>query len=110
MIDRSEVERSILRTFKLNSVVFCQAATGSFSFKDVEFSYPTRPHQRILKGINLKVAAGQTVALVGSSGCGKSTVLQLLQRYYDPDSGTIVSLKRSAGHTFLALLLNARRM
>ncbi|XP_013173168.1 PREDICTED: multidrug resistance protein homolog 49-like [Papilio xuthus] len=66
-----------------------KVATGSFGIKDVEFSYPTRPHQRILKGVNLKVEAGQTVALVGSSGCGKSTILQLLQRYYDPDSGTI---------------------
>uniref|UniRef100_A0A2A4J7A7 ABC-type xenobiotic transporter n=1 Tax=Heliothis virescens TaxID=7102 RepID=A0A2A4J7A7_HELVI len=65
------------------------AATGNFSVRDVEFSYPTRPHQRILKGIDLKVEAGKTVALVGSSGCGKSTVLQLIQRFYDPDSGNI---------------------
>ncbi|XP_049693223.2 multidrug resistance protein homolog 49 [Helicoverpa armigera] len=64
-------------------------ATGNFSVRDVEFSYPTRPHQRILKGIDLKVEAGKTVALVGSSGCGKSTVLQLIQRFYDPDSGNI---------------------
>ncbi|KPJ04743.1 Multidrug resistance protein 1 [Papilio xuthus] len=78
---------------------FC-VATGSFGIKDVEFSYPTRPHQRILKGVNLKVEAGQTVALVGSSGCGKSTILQLLQRYYDPDSGTIVSGKPNIDRTF----------
>ncbi|CAG4942049.1 unnamed protein product [Colias eurytheme] len=65
------------------------SATGAFSIKEVEFSYPTRPHQRILKGIDLKVEAGKTVALVGSSGCGKSTILQLLQRFYDPDTGTI---------------------
>ncbi|CAH1647758.1 unnamed protein product [Spodoptera littoralis] len=65
------------------------AATGNFSIRDVEFSYPTRPHLRILKGIDLKVDAGKTVALVGSSGCGKSTVLQLMQRFYDPDSGNI---------------------
>ncbi|CAH0716416.1 unnamed protein product, partial [Brenthis ino] len=64
-------------------------ATGNFLIKDVEFSYPTRPNQRILKGIDLKVEAGKTVALVGSSGCGKSTVLQLMQRFYDPDSGNI---------------------
>ncbi|XP_061382310.1 multidrug resistance protein homolog 49-like [Danaus plexippus] len=62
-------------------------ATGNFSIKDVEFSYPTRPHQRILKGIDLKVEAGKTIALVGSSGCGKSTILQLMQRFYDPDTG-----------------------
>ncbi|XP_047524484.1 multidrug resistance protein homolog 49-like [Pieris napi] len=64
-------------------------ATGNFSIKEVEFSYPTRPNQRILKGVDLKVEAGKTVALVGSSGCGKSTILQLFQRFYDPDTGTI---------------------
>ncbi|CAH2103160.1 unnamed protein product [Euphydryas editha] len=64
-------------------------ATGNFSINDVEFSYPTRPHQRILKGVDLKVEAGKTVALVGSSGSGKSTILQLMQRFYDPDTGNI---------------------
>ncbi|KAJ0183787.1 hypothetical protein K1T71_000210 [Dendrolimus kikuchii] len=64
-------------------------ASGNFSIKDIEFSYPTRPHQQILKGVDLKVDAGKTVALVGSSGCGKSTILQLIQRFYDPDTGNI---------------------
>nr|ADV76539.1 ATP-binding cassette sub-family B member 3 [Trichoplusia ni] len=64
-------------------------ASGNFSVRDVEFSYPTRAHQRVLKGVDLKVEAGKTVALVGPSGCGKSTVLQLMQRFYDPDSGNI---------------------
>ncbi|CAB3235159.1 unnamed protein product [Arctia plantaginis] len=64
-------------------------ASGSFSVNNVEFCYPTRPNQKILKGINLKVEVGMTVALVGSSGCGKSTVLQLMQRFYDPDTGNI---------------------
>ncbi|XP_059046316.1 multidrug resistance protein homolog 49-like [Achroia grisella] len=64
-------------------------ASGSFSFKDVEFSYPTAPHHRVLRGLELKVEAGKTVALVGASGCGKSTVLQLMQRFYDPDTGCI---------------------
>ncbi|CAG9138256.1 unnamed protein product [Plutella xylostella] len=65
------------------------AASGNFSIKKLEFSYPSRPHQSILRGIDLDVDAGKTIALVGSSGCGKSTILQLLQRYYDPDCGTI---------------------
>ena len=42
-----------------------------------------------MKGLNLKVQSGQTVALVGSSGCGKSTTVQLIQRLYDPDEGTV---------------------
>lgn len=65
--------------------------------RDVEFCYPTRPSQRVLKGIDLKMEAGKTIALVGSSGCGKSTILQLFQRFYDPDSGFIVS-----NHIFVA--------
>ncbi|XP_061705588.1 multidrug resistance protein homolog 49-like isoform X1 [Cydia pomonella] len=65
------------------------SATGKFGIKEAEFSYPTRPHIRVLRGLDLQVEAGKTVALVGASGCGKSTVLQLLQRFYDPDSGTI---------------------
>lgn len=73
-------------------IISVQTATGNFNIKEVEFSYPTRPHQRILRGIDLKVDAGKTVALVGSSGCGKSTVLQLMQRFYDPDTGNIVSI------------------
>ncbi|CAB3225446.1 unnamed protein product [Arctia plantaginis] len=64
-------------------------ATGNFSLKGVEFSYPTRKRQKVLRGIDLKMEAGKTVALVGSSGCGKSTILQLIQRFYDPDEGAI---------------------
>ena len=76
---------------------------GAISFKDVVFSYPSRPGVPILKDFSLevflkisiaasiflcwKVPAGKTVALVGSSGSGKSTVVQLLQRFYDPVSG-----------------------
>uniref|UniRef100_A0A8C3VJ32 P-type phospholipid transporter n=1 Tax=Catagonus wagneri TaxID=51154 RepID=A0A8C3VJ32_9CETA len=62
---------------------------GNLEFSDVHFSYPARPNVKILKGINLKVESGQTVALVGNSGCGKSTTVQLIQRLYDPDEGMI---------------------
>lgn len=48
---------------------------------------------QILKGLNLKVNCGQTVALVGGSGCGKSTTVQLIQRFYDPKEGTVRHLK-----------------
>ncbi|XP_069318512.1 phosphatidylcholine translocator ABCB4 isoform X2 [Eulemur rufifrons] len=62
---------------------------GNLEFNDVHFSYPSRPNVKILKGLNLTVQSGQTVALVGSSGCGKSTMVQLIQRLYDPDEGTV---------------------
>ncbi|XP_040218089.1 ATP-dependent translocase ABCB1-like isoform X2 [Rana temporaria] len=63
--------------------------TGNIEFKNIHFSYPTRPDTQILKSLNLKVKAGQTVALVGASGCGKSTTIQLLQRFYDPLIGEV---------------------
>jgi ATP-binding cassette subfamily B (MDR/TAP) protein 1 len=57
---------------------------GSVTLQDVHFAYPTRPTARVFTGLNLSIPAGQTAALVGSSGCGKSTIIQLLQRFYDP--------------------------
>ncbi|XP_028629035.1 ATP-binding cassette sub-family B member 5 [Grammomys surdaster] len=62
---------------------------GNIEFKNVSFSYPSRPSAKILKGLNLKIKAGETVALVGPSGSGKSTAVQLLQRLYDPEEGCI---------------------
>ncbi|XP_036036694.1 multidrug resistance protein 2-like isoform X1 [Onychomys torridus] len=62
---------------------------GNLEFKNVHFSYPSRNGVQILKGLNLKVQSGQTVALVGNSGCGKSTTVQLLQRLYDPIEGVV---------------------
>lgn len=63
-------------------------------FSKVEFHYPTRPEMQILQGLNLIVKPGQMVALVGQSGCGKSTCIQLLQRLYDPISGTVTMDRR----------------
>ncbi len=62
---------------------------GNVSFKDVHFTYPTRPDIPILKGISLDIKAGQKIALVGSSGAGKSTIIQLLLRFYNIKSGDI---------------------
>ncbi|GAB1289405.1 ATP-dependent translocase ABCB1 [Apodemus speciosus] len=62
---------------------------GNLEFKDIHFSYPSRKEVQILKGLNLKVKSGQTVALVGNSGCGKSTTVQLMQRLYDPTEGVV---------------------
>ncbi|XP_053322474.1 ATP-dependent translocase ABCB1 [Spea bombifrons] len=62
---------------------------GDIEFKNVKFTYPSRPDIQVLKGLNLKIPSGETVALVGSSGCGKSTTVQLIQRFYDPEEGSI---------------------
>eukprot|EP01016_Furgasonia_blochmanni_P016046 TRINITY_DN1908_c0_g2_i1.p1 TRINITY_DN1908_c0_g2~~TRINITY_DN1908_c0_g2_i1.p1 ORF type:complete len:568 (+),score=146.81 TRINITY_DN1908_c0_g2_i1:65-1768(+) len=61
---------------------------GEIEFRNVSFKYPFRG-QQILKNLNMKINAGTNVALVGRSGCGKSTIIQLLMRFYDPDSGEI---------------------
>lgn len=60
---------------------------GGINFRDVHFSYPSRPEKPILQGLSLSIPAGKTVALVGSSGCGKSTVISLVSRFYDTSRG-----------------------
>lgn len=67
-----------------------ESVSGNVEFKGVEFAYPSRPESLILRGFNLQVPAGRTVALVGSSGSGKSTVIALLERFYDPVGGEIL--------------------
>jgi ATP-binding cassette subfamily B protein len=64
-------------------------ARGAVEFDHVSFQYPTRPNQSALADVSLSVAPGETVALVGPSGAGKTTVFQLLERFYDPQSGSI---------------------
>ncbi|EXI78716.1 MAG: Multidrug resistance ABC transporter ATP-binding/permease protein BmrA [Candidatus Accumulibacter appositus] len=59
------------------------------TFEQLRFAYPSRPAQLVLQGLDLSIAAGQTVALVGPSGAGKTTVFQLLQRFYDVSEGAI---------------------
>ncbi|KAL4696197.1 hypothetical protein H8957_001561 [Semnopithecus entellus] len=66
-----------------------ESIEGTVEFKNVSFNYPSRPSIKILKGLNLRIKSGETVALVGPNGSGKSTVVQLLQRLYDPDDGFI---------------------
>ena len=63
---------------------------GQITFRDVTFAYPTRTNEATLSTINLNINPGETVALVGLSGAGKSTFIQLLQRFYDPDQGEIL--------------------
>ena len=62
---------------------------GNIVFDDVQFSYPTRKDIPVLNGISFQIQSGQKIALVGSSGAGKSTIAQLLLRFYEPIEGTI---------------------
>ena len=62
---------------------------GDIEFKEVDFFYPTRPKQIIFNGLSLKIDAGKVVALVGQSGSGKSTVIRMIERFYDPSIGSI---------------------
>ena len=63
---------------------------GKISLRGVHFAYPSKPDIPVLKGLSLDISTGQTVALVGSSGCGKSTVTNLLRRFYDPAEGAVL--------------------
>lgn len=63
---------------------------GAVSFRDVSFSYPARPETRVLDKCSFDIGVGERVALVGQSGCGKSTIAALVQRLYEPQSGVIV--------------------
>lgn len=62
---------------------------GDIEFSDVSFSYPERPDVPVLQGLNFTLAENECVAVVGASGCGKSTVAALLQRLYEPVAGSV---------------------
>ncbi|MGO4907679.1 ABC transporter transmembrane domain-containing protein [Pseudorhodobacter sp. W20_MBD10_FR17] len=63
---------------------------GAITLEGVHFQYPARPEISALDGVDLSVAAGETVALVGPSGAGKTTILQLILRFYDPQQGRVL--------------------
>jgi len=64
--------------------------TGRIEFKDVHFSYPSRPEFPVLRGVSFTMDSHETVAVVGSSGAGKSTLVQLLMSFYETNSGNIL--------------------
>jgi ATP-binding cassette, subfamily B, bacterial len=70
-------------------VLLPQPARGTLAFHGVTFRYPTRPEVRALADFNLEIRSGETLAVVGPSGAGKTTLFQLAQRFYDPDVGTV---------------------
>lgn len=63
--------------------------SGEITLKDVSFSYPARPDVPVFRSFSLVIEAGAEVALVGASGSGKSTVIQLIERFYDPAAGAV---------------------
>lgn len=86
----------ILQIEKQRSLIDCRAIgreldiiQGSITFKDVVFAYPTRPRELVLKSCSFTIPAGQRVALVGPSGGGKSTLINLIERLYDPAFGHV---------------------
>lgn len=91
MIDRRPLIQSPNISQNGNIYNKTNAVDQGVSFRGINFAYPTRADHSVLQDFNLDVLQGQTIALVGASGSGKSTCVQLLLRYYDPNEGKIVS-------------------
>lgn len=88
--------RNVRHALRSGAIVSPNAPTAApntikqgIQFKDVTFAYPTRAHHQVLKGFTLDIQPGATVALVGRSGCGKSTIVGLLEKFYTVGSGSI---------------------
>nr|XP_043609174.1 ABC transporter B family member 1 [Erigeron canadensis] len=81
---KPSVDRNCDSGLELDSI------SGQLELKNVDFSYPSRPDVKILNNFTLSVPSGKTIALVGSSGSGKSTVVSLIERFYDPTSGQVM--------------------
>lgn len=85
--------KAILPPYEIDSMteegVKPESIKGKLSFEEVEFRYPTRPGQTVLQDLSVDIPAGKTFAFVGPSGGGKSTVVKLLERFYDPTAGSV---------------------
>lgn len=66
-----------------------EKVVGEIVLEDVKFCYPSRPTLQVVKGVSITFTAGKTAALVGASGSGKSTIISLAERFYDPTAGTV---------------------
>ncbi|RLN48604.1 hypothetical protein BBJ29_008200 [Phytophthora kernoviae] len=99
-VDSNKAEHAAANVFKIidrvpeidstaTSGIVLSSVQGNISFKQVAFAYPSRPNSTIYQEYNLTVRQGQTVALVGASGSGKSTAIALLERFYNPTSGMV---------------------
>ncbi|KAG2526997.1 hypothetical protein BBO99_00008158 [Phytophthora kernoviae] len=99
-VDSNKAEHAAANVFKIidrvpeidataTSGIVLSSIQGNISFKQVAFAYPSRPNSTIYQEYNLTVHQGQTVALVGASGSGKSTAIALLERFYNPTSGMV---------------------
>lgn len=75
--------------YNMNGIVL-NDIKGVVELRNVHFSYPSRPNERVFIGLSLTVPSGTTLALVGESGSGKSSVVNLVERFYDPQSGEVV--------------------
>ena len=89
MVDLIE-RKPIIDSFSKEGAVPTKPSVGRIELREVTFAYPTRPTLEVCKGYNLVVEPGETLALVGHSGSGKSTIMNLLLRFYDPLAGEVL--------------------
>ena len=86
----SAIDAIAINSDRSKKILDLSSVKGKIEFRDVWFRYPTRKEDFVLRGLNVTVNPNESVALVGESGCGKSTFVNLLMRFYDPDAGTIL--------------------
>ncbi|MEP6268900.1 MAG: ATP-binding cassette domain-containing protein, partial [Paracoccaceae bacterium] len=109
LIELLHAEDSVLDLQKATQLV--SPVVGKITFENVHFAYPSRQNTAALDGVSIDISPGETVAFVGPSGAGKTTILQMIQRFYDPQKGRVLldgvdvaQLEREAYRRHLALV------